>query len=39
MNTQVRFQNSLVLLAGQVDGEIIGSMRNTERLTHELYAI
>ena len=32
MNTQVRFLNSLVRLVGWVNSELVGSMRNTERM-------
>ena len=39
MNTQVRLQNSLFRLAGRVNSEIVGSMRSTERMICELFAI
>ena len=39
MNTQVRLLNSLVRLVGRVNGKHVGSMRNTERMIRELYAI
>jgi len=39
MNTQVRLQNSLFRLAGRVNSELVGSMRNTKRMIRELFAI
>jgi len=39
MNTQVQLQNSLFRLAGRVNSELVGSMRNTERMIRELFAI
>ena len=39
MNTQVRLQNSLFRLEGRVNSELVGSMRNTERMIRELFAI
>ena len=39
MNTQVRLLNSLVRLGGRVNSELVVSMRNTERIIRELYAI
>jgi len=39
MNTQVRLLNSLVRLAGRVNSELVGSMRNTERMIRELSVI
>lgn len=39
MNTQVRLLNSLVRLAGKVNGELVGSLRNMRRMIRELYAV
>ena len=41
MNTQVRLRSSTSLfrLAGRVNNELVGSMRNTERMIRELFAI
>ena len=36
MNTQVRLQSSLFRLAGRVNSELVGSMRNTELIIREL---
>ena len=37
MNTKVPLQNSF-RLAGRVNSELIGSLRNTERMIHKLFA-
>ena len=39
MNTQVRLQNLLFRLAGGVNSELLGLMRNMERMIRELFAI
>ena len=39
MNTQVRLLNSLVRLAGRVNSDLDCSIRNTERMIDEPYAI
>ena len=39
MNTQVRLLNSLVRLAGRVNSELVGSVRNLERMIRELKVI
>ena len=39
MSTQVRLQNPLFRLAGRVNSELAGSMRNMERMIRELFVI
>ena len=39
MNTQVWLLNSLVRLVGRVNSELVGSIRNTEWMIRQLYAI
>jgi len=39
MNMQVRLQNLLFRLAGGVNSELLGLMRNMERMIRELFAI
>ena len=38
-STHCRLLNSLVPLVGQVNSELVGSLRNTGRMIRELYAI
>ena len=39
MNTQVWLPNSSFRLAGRVNSELVGSMRNMEQMIRELYVI